>query len=466
MNDQFVPLPWYLQPGSSPFWNRNASAGAATPGADPWARGLATTGSGWGILGNLAQPVGGVFGNLPQSLQDPATHLRAEFAGVSPWTSATVAPIFWPAPSPNGESQDRPPSQAPAGMNALEVDTTKVPLPPENGRTTPPDAPKPPRVPLYGPGDVLLPPPEPAPPPPPKDFRTWLRDALSDENVRYYAGPHLYETLRKLQTLAQLLPGSGMIQSMQDTSRAREEARAGNYGKAAADLATGTLNAALDWLPPAKLAIMGGMMARTFPWNRLPTAMAIEATGRSEDEIWRAAELEREAGGRWTFEIPDRGYRVRPDAGERTLWKPLTVAPLYEHHDHPGMRKAYPSLSDWRSLLSIEPLQDPYGFTDFARKQLVVSAPDLDVARSVGIHELKHLIDKLEGHPPGGSPKQFTRQGIPEREAYDLYMRLVGEVAARNAQHRLFMSGRRRRLRSPRSTESVPRDQQINLNDD
>jgi hypothetical protein len=323
-----------------------------------------------------------------------------------------------------------------------------------------------PSVPFYGPGDVLLPPPEPAPPAPAKDFRSRVRDALSDENARYYLGPHLFDVLRKLHALTQLLPGSGTVQSTQDASRANEEAQAGYYGKAAAHLGMGTLNAALDWVPPAKLAIVGGTMAATFPWRRLPTAIGMETAGRSADEIWRAAELERAADRRWTFEIPDTGYRVRPNAGERTMWKPLTVAPLYEHHDHPGMRKAYPGLSNWRSLLSIEPSQHPYGVTDFATKELVVRAPDLDWARSFGIHELKHLIDKIEKHPPGGSPDQFIRQGMSEREAYDRYMRLVGEVAARNAQHRLFMSNRQRRLHSPRSTESVPRDQQINLNDD
>jgi hypothetical protein len=71
------------------------------------------------------------------------------------------------------------------------------------------------------------------------------------------------------------------------------------------------------------------------------------------------------------------------------------------------------------------------------------------------------VIDRLEKFAPGGAPSQFRAPGISEQEAYDLYQRLVGEVAARNAQHRLLMSERQRRLQSPQSTESVPRDQQI-----
>jgi len=291
-----------------------------------------------------------------------------------------------------------------------------------------------------------------------------LSDALSDKNVRYYAGPHLYDALLKLHALTQLLPGSGTVQSTQDASLAGEEAKAGNYGKAAAHLGLGTVNAALDWLPPAKLAIIGGTMARTFPWNKLPTAMKMEAAGKSADEIWRVTGLERAADERWTFEIPDKGYQVNPNAGERR--GALTVAPLYEHHAHPGMQEAYPGLANWRSRLTINPLENPRGSTDVNRNWLAVHAPTLEWARKVGIHELKHVIDRIEKHPPGGSPDQFMKLGIPEQEAYDLYNRLVGEVAARNAQKRLDWGDIIRRYRRPATTEDVPRHRQINLYDE
>jgi hypothetical protein len=287
-----------------------------------------------------------------------------------------------------------------------------------------------------------------------------------DENVRYYAGPHLYEALLKLHALTQLLPGSGTMQSTQDASLAGEEAKAGNYGKAAAHLGLGTVNAALDWLPPAKLAIIGGTMARTFPWNKLPTAMKMEAAGKSADEIWRMTGLERAADERWTFEIPDKGYQVNPSAGERIGTQSLTVAPLYEHHAHPGMQEAYPGLANWQSQLGIGIIQKPAGATNLAGNRLVVDAPNLQWARSIGIHELKHLIDWIEKHPPGGSPRQFMEVGIPEQEAHDLYNRLVGEVAARNAQKRLDWGDMIRRLRRPAVTEDVPRDRQFNLYDD
>jgi hypothetical protein len=127
---------------------------------------------------------------------------------------------------------------------------------------------------------------------------------------------------------------------------------------------------------------------------------------------------------------------------------------------------AYPGFSKWQSQLSISPLQKPFGATNFSKKQLVVRAPNLESARSVGIHELKHSIDGFEKHPPGGSPRQFMEVRVPEQEAHELYNRLVGEVAARNAQKRLDWGDIIRRLKRPAATEDVPRDRQFNLYDD
>src|SRR5215510_4023968 len=124
------------------------------------------------------------------------------------------------------------------------------------------------------------------------------------------------------------------------------------------------------------------------------------------------------------------------------------------------------SLSNWQSQLGIGTIQEPAGATNLARNRLMVDAPNLQWARSIGIHELKHLIDWIEKHPPGGSPRQFMEVGVPEQEAHDLYNRLVGEVAARNAQKRLDWGDMIRRLRRPAVTEDVPRDRQFNLYDD
>lgn len=491
MTDKPVAFQAYLAPGAWPYWPLTPLRGAPTPDGDPWPSASAPTApvANGGLLGNLGTPSGGLLGGLARPLTDAATAPPTSIGGFVAQPLPTMPP-FLPAHPPFNWEQD----QQLSGEAAYDPEAP-FRLAPANPRdharawdnvgTANPKAPyEPPRKPsppFYGPGDVLMPPPEPAPPEPPKDFRTRLLDALSDENTRYYAGPHLFEALRKLHALAQLLPGSGMVQSMQDSLRASEEAQARHYGNAAAHLGMGTLNAALDWLPPAKLALILGVGAKTFPRHKVPNAEKMEAAGISANEIWNSPRLERNssgtstsprlernASGAWTSEISDKEYHVRHNSANavRTGERLESVAPLFEHHVHPGLQMAYPELSGWRSLLITGPHEKEFGSTTFKKKLVEVRAPDLDKARYVGIHELQHLIDWLEKHAPGGAPKQFTEMGFPEWQAYELYRRLVGEVVARNAERRLLMSDDTRRLTPPRLTERIPRHQQINLHDD
>jgi hypothetical protein len=71
------------------------------------------------------------------------------------------------------------------------------------------------------------------------------------------------------------------------------------------------------------------------------------------------------------------------------------------------------------------------------------------------------MIDYLERHARGGRPLEFMKPGVSREEAYQLYRRLAGEVAARNAKERLYHSELQRLRRSPQRTEDTPRDQQI-----
>jgi len=441
MKDQFPPSDWRLQLENWPFWMPNPLIGAPVPWgqiAHESTLRPAANPSG-GLLGGLTQQSNGLLGNLVQPANDMAVNRAAPGSNL-------------PHPMAFAQAVDPPSTRRsePEIGNTSVADTADQSLP---------------QVPSSGPGDVWAPRPKPGPPSPPKDFWTQLEEALSEENTRYYLGPHLFESLRKLALLARLfLPGSGTVQASQDSSRASEEARAGNYGQAAADIGMGTVNAALDWLPPAKLALIGGTMARTFPRNKLPTAMEMEAAGRSADENWRATGLERAADQRWTFEIPDTGYQVHPNAGVPLLRGSFRDAPLYGHHAHPGMREAYPDLGNFPSFIAVGP-REPTRGTTFPG-YMEVRAPNPEAARYIGIHELKHVIDNFEKHPPPGSPRDFMERGVPMRKAYDLYRKLIAEVAARNAQRRLLMSEQERRLRSPQSTEDLPRDQQINLYDD
>jgi hypothetical protein len=303
--------------------------------------------------------------------------------------------------------------------------------------------------------------PKPAPPIPPKDFRTRLLEALSDKNLRYYAGPGFSEFIDKLAGLVPLLPGSGTVQSMQDSAQAGKDLEAGNYARAAAHLGAGVTNLGLDWLPAGKqLAILGGIAAKTFPWAKLKTAEAMEKAGKSIDEIWPATGLGRGADNRWRFEISDRGYRVKPHIGVLDS-EGFRVAPLYEQQVHPGMQAAYPSLAEALSKIRIDPNMRIQWLGSFTPGHIAIETPSRSEVRTVSIHELQHLIDYLERHARGGQPLEFMKPGVSWEEAYELYRRLAGEVAARNAKERLYHSELQRLRRSPQRTEDTPRDQQI-----
>ena len=75
----------------------------------------------------------------------------------------------------------------------------------------------------------------------------------------------------------------------------------------------------------------------------LPVFLEDRRLGAAQ-KIWQEAGLERNAAGNWVFNIPDKGYRIRPRAGEPTMWPPLTHAPLYEHQSIRACRRPTPVL--------------------------------------------------------------------------------------------------------------------------
>ena len=79
------------------------------------------------------------------------------------------------------------------------------------------------------------------------------------------------------------------------------------------------------------------------------------------------------------------------------------------------------------------------------------NAPFDQQIEGVLLHEVQHLIQEAEGFAKGGN----TSQG------YSRYLRLAGEVEARNVviRHSLSIENRRAKLRS--DTQDVPDERQI-----
>jgi hypothetical protein len=323
--------------------------------------------------------------------------------------------------------------------------------------------PMPPTVPFYRADGSRVDPIEAAwqPPEPAKDWRTRMHEALSDKNIRYYAGPGFSQFLENLAGLVPMLPGSGMVESQQDAREARNDFESGNYGKAAAHLASGTANVGLDVLPGGKVlaGILGGISARTFPWAKRPIAEAMERAGRSADEIWQSTNLVHLPDGSWRFRISPLGYRVNTNAG-RLDADGSRVAKLFEHHRWPALQDAYPQLAEAESRIRINPNREARG--EFAPGIIRIEVPTPLLARSTGIHELDHMVGHLERFPRGGSPWEFMFPGVSKEQADILYKRLAGEVSADNAVYRLFkLTEKERQLKAPSSTWDVPWNQQI-----
>ena len=468
MDDKFPPLDLPLRPETWAYRMPQAFLGVVptfstmptppAPSDDIWKHGNLAT-----VFG--PPPSGGILGQL--------THLIEPAASQTVWNSPTFRAAFLQPVSAttaqlnSGSYQSSGPSGSPEPLSAnarfasapvasLDRPSTDQASNEIGGPSVQSPAP---RVPISGPDGWYYP--EPAPPAPPADFRTPLREALSDKSIRYYAGPGFSEFLDKLAGLIPLLPGSGTAQSMQYGAQAGKDFEVGNYGNAAANLAAGVVNTGLDWLPAGKqLAILGGVTAKTFPWANLKIAEAMEKAGKSVDEIWRATGLERGADKFWRFEISDRGYRVKPNVGVLDS-EGFRVAPLYEQQVHPGLQAAYPNLAGAQSKIRIDPRGPELGV--FQPGSISAEAPTRSPIRTISIHELQHMIANLEGYARGGNLLEFMKPGISWREAKELYRRLAGEVEARNAASRLYESELQRQRKSPLRTEEkdIPRDQQI-----
>ena len=90
-----------------------------------------------------------------------------------------------------------------------------------------------------------------------------------------------------------------------------------------------------------------------------------------------------------------------------------------------------------------------------------VRAPDLEVAKRVGLEELTHTIDRHTRHPRGGSILEFLEQGMTDYGARQHYRRQAGEVRAANVLERLLMTAEERAAKPPSRTQRIPYDQQI-----
>lgn len=104
-------------------------------------------------------------------------------------------------------------------------------------------------------------------------------------------------------------------------------------------------------------------------------------------------------------------------------------------------------------------------------EKIYVEAPNEEGLKSTLLHEIQHMIQKIEGFTPGGNPYSPKTRPFAEevkREdpgaffpSWQAYRRLAGEVESRNVQARRNYSAEQRRSEHPETSEDVPRFQQF-----
>ena len=234
-----------------------------------------------------------------------------------------------------------------------------------------------------------------------------------------------------------------------------------------------------------------GKKANSADISLLEQARDMENNGRNADEILKETGWYKGADGEWRFEIDDSKMEVNTsgkftrdpekrryielfdkvflgtDASEQEVsefyeldkklgkesFKPTKLGDLIKH---PDLFKAYPELEDVNIAFvntneNSDGAYDPIlnGITLEKRNNI---APER--LKSVLIHEIQHVIQKIENFARGASTEYWQAEIDAGREdgsrsAHDLYKNTAGEIEAREAENRKNLSAEERRERMP-----------------
>ncbi len=265
---------------------------------------------------------------------------------------------------------------------------------------------------------------------------------------------------------------------------------------------------------------MAGVKALTVGAKKpyLYKAIDMEQQGANADDIYNRTGFFKGADGQWRHEIDDSSLKVNPkwadnpNAEERatkTLTRPLSTV-----IDHPNLFEAYPSLKDVKVRYNHAIENGSASYNSVTNTIEVGQGSWRDP--SVIMHEIQHAVQEIEGFATGGAPgkagkdytlklawqarnkiiepmkkilaseeqwgylapdqvkeldrlkgllskfEEYTKAG--NKQAFENYMNLAGEVEARNVERRLLMSAQERARVSPIWTEGVPRrEQRVNI---
>jgi len=122
----------------------------------------------------------------------------------------------------------------------------------------------------------------------------------------------------------------------------------------------------------------------------------------------------------------------------------INALPLFLVLDHPDLFEAYPGLAD----VMVQIMKDPLASASY--REMECRTKVIRLTRSTQmqtlLHEIQHGIQSIEGFAQGGTVGMFN---LPHAQAVDCYVRLAGEVEARDVERRQHLDAAARRQREP-----------------
>jgi len=159
----------------------------------------------------------------------------------------------------------------------------------------------------------------------------------------------------------------------------------------------------------AKLAIFGGVLAKSADLNALAKAKKLETGGANRDEIWKETGWANDNGD-WKFEIDDRAADF--DASDAKTWSNPDNTYSYQYGDtenivkHPDLFNNYPE--EGKINLRLDRMSAKGQFDPDNGITINKGMLDNNDKKSTSLHELQHAIQRREGFAGGGSPEEFA----------------------------------------------------------
>lgn len=160
--------------------------------------------------------------------------------------------------------------------------------------------------------------------------------------------------------------------------------------------------------------------------------------------------------GFWRYEIPDpfMATTAIEDYVKSRFGEPVNIRLILRNK---RILEAYPEFEELTLYVMYSPKQGTAGYYNPSTNGMVVSMgkPSDNFEYQIEgilLHEIQHLIQKIEGFAKGGDPKIMGRRR---------YYQLAGEVEARNICFRHFLTEEERRRTLRTETQDVPDNNQI-----